>query len=227
MVACAPITQEQIRAEIWMGSMLLAKTPFVTSFSVNQSRSQVSHTFSVTFDMIVGLSFPLGENIEIKAGTRGNLRTVFSGVLESTSASPSYGKPSYFSVTLAGRGVLSGLENKKFSRRLRSAGQGLFCLITGGSANRPQAYTSLAKRGNTGNQQTIVSKPSPSARGGEHSPLIVSSHDGSNQATGGLPAEVAGTPSGAESGAASGDFRSHTHESADQGGPAFAVYSAD
>ncbi len=226
MTACVPITQEKIRAEIWMGSMLLASTPFVKSFSVSKSRNQISHTFNVTFEMVAGLSFPLGENLEIRAGTKGNLKTVFTGMIESSSAQPAFGKPSYFSVVLAGRGVLSNLENKRFSRRLRSAGQGLFCSITGTAGNRPSAYWNLDKRVNSGNQQAIASHPNPAAATGEHSPFIKHPDGGGNQATGGTAAEIAGSVQGGE-GDSSGGLTVHTHESLDEGGPAFAVYSAD
>lgn len=226
MAACVPITLEKIRAEVWMGSMLLARTPFVQSFSVSKSRNQISNTFNVTFEMVAGLSFPLRESLEIRAGIKGNLKTVFTGIIESSTVSPAWGKPSYFSVVLTGRGVLSNLENKKFSRRLSSTGQGLFCSITASAGNRPSAYWSLDKRVNSGNQQAIVNHPNPAAAAGENSPFIVHSDGGGNQSTGGTAAEIAGRGTGGAEGSGDGS-RVHTHESLDQGGPAFAVYSAD
>lgn len=226
MAACVPITLEKIRAEVWMGSMLLARTPFVQNFSVSKSRNQISNTFNVTFEMVAGLSFPLGENLEIRAGTKGNLKTVFTGIIETNTASPAWGKPSYFLVVLTGRGVLSNLENKKFSRRLSSTGQGLFCAITSTAGNRPSAYWNLDKRVNSGNQQTLADHPNPAVATGENSPFIKLSDAGGNQATGGTAAEIAGKGTGGGEGSGEG-FRIHTHEDLDQGGPAFAVYSSD
>ena len=231
MTACVPVTQEKIRAEILMGGISLAKTPFVTNFNVTQSRNQISGTFSVTMDLIGGTAFPLGEKIVIKAGTKGNEKKIFTGVVENTSAQPAFGKPSYFTVTLSGRGVLSTLENKRFSRRLKAEGQGMFCLITGGGGNRPQSYYNLDKRVNAGNHQTIAEFPNPAAKGlGENSPFIVYDESSSNQSTGGTAARLAGTGVGGDEDrgtGGTGDFRSHTHENLEEGGPAFAVYSAD
>lgn len=228
MASCVPITEEKVRAEIWMGDVLLAKTPFVQNFNVNKSRSQISSTFSTTFELLGGTVFPLGEKLVIKAGTRGNLKTIMVGIIETTQVSPVFGKPSYFSITLGGRGVLSVLENKKFSRRLKSSGQGVFCLIKGGSGNRPQAYYSLDKTVSSGNHTIISNSPNPATRGGEQSPLVVNKESGSNQATGGYTSRLARQPQGGDSQAGGqGSFRTHTHENEEQGGPAFGVYSAD
>lgn len=226
MIACVPITREEIRAEVWLGDVRLAKTPFVLSFNVNESRGQISKTFSVTFEMIGGTAFPLGANLVIKAGTKNNIRTVFTGVLDSATAQPAFGKPSYFTISLGGRGVLSVLENKKFSRRLPSEGQGVFCLITGGSANRPTSYYTLDKKVRSGNHQMSLQSPDP-AKGGENSPLIVHRESGENQGSGGLPVRLAGRSSSGTTGEEAGGLNIHTHESTDEGGPAFAVYSAD
>jgi hypothetical protein len=226
MSPCTTIDREEVRAEVWMGTALLAKTPFIKSFNVSKSRNQLTNTFNITFEMIAGTAFPLLSPLEIKAGTKGNLKTIFTGLIESTTAQPAFGKPSYFSITLGGRGVLSGLENKKFSRRLKSDGQGLFCLITGGSKNRPQSYYNLDKRIVSGNHTSIVGSPNPARTEGENSPYVKFPDSGANQATGGLPSEIANRPSGGGEG--TGDaFRTHTHENMDEGGPAFATYSSD
>jgi hypothetical protein len=222
--SCITIDREEIRAEVYLGGTLLATTPFVKNFNVNMGRSQFSTTFSVTMELLAGTVFPIGANLSIAAGTRGNLNTVFTGLIESTTAQPSFGKPSYFLVTLSGQGVLSNLKDKKFSRRLRSAGQGLYCLITGGGQNRPQSYWSLDKRVVAGNQTMVRNSPNLARREGENSPLAISDGSG-NQAIGGRPEEIAGQPSGGEGG--TGEFRTHTHENMDEGGPAFAVYSPD
>jgi len=231
MVACVPITQEKIRAEIFMGGTSLAATPFVLNFNVTQSRNQISGTFSVTIEMIGGTAFPLGEKLVIKAGTKGNEKKVFTGIVEGTSAQPAFGKPSYFTVTLSGRGVVSTLENKRFSRRLKAEGQGLFCMITGGGGNRPASYYNLDKRVNSGNQQAIAGSPNPAAKGlGENSPFVVFDDSSSNMSQGGIAAKLAGKGQGGDEDrgtSGGGDLGIHTHEDLEQGGPAFAVYSAD
>ena len=195
---------------------------------MSKARSQISNTFSATFDVQAGITFPLGAKLVIKAGLRGNLKTIFTGIIETTQASPSFGKPSYFTLQMTGRGVLSGLENKKFSRRLKSDGQGLFAVITGGSANRPKAYTSLDKKRKAGNNLSRVSSPNPANATGENSPYVkfVGNAD---QASGGTAARLAGRPSGGDksNGGEGTGFKVHDHSDLDNGGPAFAVYSSD
>jgi hypothetical protein len=179
--------------------------------------------------MLAGVSFPIGEKLTIKAGTKNNLKVVFTGFIESTNVQPAFGKPSYLSVTLAGRGVLSQLENKKFSRRLKADGQGLFCVITGGAANRPQSYYSLDRKITSGNQTVLNGSPNPAdPKTGENSPFVkhIDSHSGGG-ATGGKISDLAGYPTGGGEGEGTGAVTPHTHDSLEEGGPAFAVYSSD
>lgn len=225
MVSCLPVTSEKIRAELWMGPTLVTKTPFIKSFSVNKSRNQTSNTFNVSFELLAGFSFPLGEMLTIKAGTRGNLKSIFTGMIEGTSVQPAFGKPSYLSVSLNGRGVLSKLENKRFSRRLRADGQGLYCMITG-SVNRPSTLVSIDNKVSAGNRTIKTDSPNPAARG-ENSPLIIYSNTKASPASGGTLRDVAGRTSGGGGTGSGGDFRPHTHEDLDSGGPAFGVYSSD
>jgi len=233
---CIPITQEKVRAELWMGTdLLLSKTPFIKSFNVGKARGQLTNTFNITFEMLAGTVFSQTDKIVIKAGVKGDLKTIFTGYIEATKSSPIFGKPSYFSILLSGRGVLSQLENKKFSRRLKSDGQGMFCLIKSGGKNRPSKGTSLDRGKSSGNTTVMFPTPDPasstgggSAGGGEHSQLNVYNAPGTNQAAGGIAARVAGRPvGGSEDDAQGGGLGIHTHESNDQGGPAFGVYSAD
>jgi hypothetical protein len=230
--SCIPVLQEKVRAEVWMGDTLLAKTPFVRNFSITSSRSQISNTCSVTFEMIAGQPFPLNSSLVIKAGTKGNEKDKFTGFVESSNVQPSFGKPSYFQVTLSARGVLSQLENKKFSRRLRADGQGLFCTITGGASNRPESFFSLSRQVESGNRTTMSRSPNPTrANGaGEHSPLILNKSSVSATDPSLSFSDVAERPTkegGDDAGAGAGAFRVHTHENLDEGGPAFAVYSSD
>jgi hypothetical protein len=231
MVSCIPITQEQIRAEVWMGDTLLAKTPFINSFNVSKGRGQLSGTFNVTFEMIAGTQFPIGQRLVIKAGTKGNLKSIYTGFIETTKISPAHAKPSYFSVNLGGQGVLSQLENKKFTRRLKSDGQGMFCLITGGSSNRPSSVMSLDRTHSSGNRTATNLSPNPATGGGEQSQWTkYVGGAGEGGATGSAASRLATKPSGgpdANAGSSGSGLGVHTHEDLDNGGPAFGVYSAD
>ena len=231
MPTCIPITEEKIRAELWLGDQgsgtRLAKTPFISDFTVSKSRGQLTDTCSVTFEMIAGTPFTTGQGLSIKAGTKGNLKTIFTGSIISTKVSPSFGKPSYFSINLGAEGILAELENKKFSRRLKSDGQGMFCLITGGSANRPDSATSLDRRHSSGNRTIANTSPNPAVQGGEHSQLTRFGSAGSQHAEGGPASRLAGEPSTSKDANSGSGGGIHTHESNDEGGPAFGVYSAD
>jgi len=227
MVACVPATQEKIRAEVWMGSTKIAETPFIQSFSVNESRSQITNTFTVTLEAMGDIKFPLREKLIIKAGTVGNLRTIMTGTIESTTVKPSFGKPTYFLFILGGKGVLSALKNKKFSRRLKSSGQGVFCLITGGKKLVEAGFT-LTKNVKSGNHKFTGKSPDPARNKGEESPLNVHNSVFANQARGGAAAQFASPDGGgSDGGRGGGGFRPHTHENVEEGGPAFAVYSSD
>ncbi len=229
MVSCIPITEEKIRAELWLGdTTLLAKTPFISDFTVSKSRGQLTDTCSITFEMIAGTPFTSGQRLTIKAGTKDNLKTIFTGSIVNTKVSPSFGKPSYFSINLGAEGILSELENKKFSRRLKSDGQGLFCLIQGGSANRPSSVTSLDRQHSSGNRTAVNSSPNPATLGGEHSQLTQYASSGAKHAEGGAASRLAGKPSTSQdANSGGGGLGVHTHENEEQGGPAFGVYSAD
>ncbi len=224
---CLPVVQENIRAEVYLGGVLLAKTPYIKSFNVSKSRGQVSNTFNITLELLGSTSFnSLGGNLSIRAGLKGDLKDIFTGVIESNQVRPAFGKPSYYSITLAGRGILSELENKTFSRRLKTDGQGLFCLITSGPSNRPASLKSLDKTVKAGNQDQLASSPNPAGTG-EQSPLVVFNSAGEKVGNhgGGLLGSIAGKPSGA--GTPGDGFRTHTHESLDEGGPAYGVFSSD
>jgi hypothetical protein len=230
MVAtCIPITEEKVRAEVYLGAQLLAKTPFVLNFTVNKSRTQLSTTASVTLELLAGTSFPLGEQLKIKAGLRGSLKDIFAGEINTTRVDPSFGKPSYYKLTMTASGVLSKLEGKKFSRRLRSDGQGMFCLITGAGGPRPDAYYSLDAPKKAGNGERIATTPDPSRYGsGEQSGLVIYNRGQGTAGAGGTAIDYARQPAATSTGnAGSGDFKVHDHSDLDNGGPAWGVYSAD
>jgi hypothetical protein len=227
MPSCLPVVQEAVRAEVLLGTQIIAKTPFVKSFNVQQSRSQASTTFNVTMEVFAGTPFNLGEMLTIRAGTKGNLREIFTGKIESTQVRPSFGKPSYFSLTLSGRGVLSELENKTFSRRLKSTGQGLYCLITGGPTNAVDKFYSPDRTVQVGNQSFVSGSPNP-AKEGEHSPLIVHRNSLSESVVGGPIGRIAEKPTGSSDLTGGGEgLGVHDHSDMDKGGPSFGVYSSD
>lgn len=225
--SCLTVTEEKIRAIVSLGGVEF-RTPYVKSFNVNKSRGQISNTFNVTLEVLAGTSFSLGQPVVIRAGLRGSEKKIFTGVVEGTSVRPVYGKPSYFSLTVQGSGVLSVLENKTFSRRLSSTGQGLFCLITGGNEQHAEKFYSLSKRVDSGNHTVVSSSPSPTGGEGDQSPLIIHESSTASKADGGIAGQIAGKPASGGSEGTSGDgFRSHTHEDMTEGGPSFGVYSAD
>jgi len=228
-ITCGSVDLEKIRAEVLIGGDVIARTPFVKSFSVNKSRTQLSNTFNVTLQVLAGISFTPGEKLSIRAGLRGNLKTIFTGIIKSTQVQPTFGLPGYFSITLSGRGVLSALENKKFSRRLKVDGQGLYVLITGGSANRPTKGFSPDQPARGGNRQTISKSPDPAQQTGEHSVFIRNRSSGKSPITGNIAIDIAGKTEGGAGGAlgGTGGEAIHDHSTLEQGGPSFAVYSAD
>lgn len=225
--SCLTVTEEKIRAIVSLGGVEF-RTPYVKSFNVNKSRGQISSTFNVTLEVLAGTSFSLGQPVVIRAGLRGREKKIFTGVVEGTSVRPVHGKPSYFSLTVQGGGVLSVLEGKTFSRRLSSTGQGLFCMISSGPEKHAEKFYSLSKEVSSGNHTTIASSPSPAKGDGEQSPLVIHNSGLSSKADGGIAGQIAGKPSsGGQEGTGGEAFRNHTHEDLTEGGPAFAVYSAD
>jgi hypothetical protein len=228
MAICTPIPQERIRAELWFGNTRIAKTPYILSFNVTKARSQISDTFSMQLEVLAVTSFPLGQNLQIRAGIRGNLKTIFTGVIKQTRIDPAFGKPSYFKMSISGSGVLSQLEGKKFSRRLRSAGQGMYCMITSGG-DRVDAYYSLdgSKLG-SGNKEFIGPSLSPSkSTGGENTPVILYNAHAPGGGTQSRLGSLVSDSSGTTSTQATDGLTIHTHESIEEGGPAFGVYSSE
>ena len=223
---CLAVTKEKIRAEVLLGTQVIARTPFVKSFNVQKARTQISSTFSLVAEIPAAIQFQLGEKISIRAGLRGNLKTIFTGNIDNLSPSPALGKPSYYTIRMSGGGVLSELENKTFSRRLQSTGQGLFCLITGGPSNAADKYYVPDKPVKSGNHTFVNDSPNPVK--GQNSGLVVHNSSPNQASTGGILGHVAERPGGgAEVGAGGGSFVDHEHKDIGDGGPAFGVYSAD
>ncbi len=230
MVAtCLPLIEEKVRAEVYLGNVLLAKTPFVLSFSVSKARTQLTNTATVQLELLAGASFPLGEQLKVVAGLRGDLKEIFSGEIVGTRVDPSFGKPSYYKLTLTAQGVLSKLEGKKFSRRLRTDGQGLFAKITSAPGARPTAGYSPDLTKQSGNGNVISGSPNPVSTGGQGKlPFVTYEKGQSNPGSGGRTAAWAHKPqSSGGTDSSSGSNVIHDHGSLEKGGPSWGVYSSD
>jgi hypothetical protein len=226
-MACIPTINEKVRAEVWMGDTLIAKTPFVKSFSIQEARSQMYTTLSLTVEVMGGIPFPLGENLTVKAGLRGNLITRFTGEIGKTTVKPSFGKPSYYTMIIEGQGVLSALDGKTFTRRIPPNSEGTYCLITGGAKNSVDKFKTLDKKVQSGNHQMTSTSPNPSRNYGENSPLVVHKKNTlGNSSKGGLVGALASPPTNSDPDA-TGGLGVHDHSDLDNGGPAFGVFSSE
>lgn len=110
----------KIRSEITIGD-LIVRTPYVLSFSVNRQRGSIS-TFSAKLKVSHStVNGPIsGSEIKIKAGIEGDLKLIFTGIVENMQITPVFDDPSYVNLNLSGSDVLKLLNGKKFTRRCRS-----------------------------------------------------------------------------------------------------------
>jgi len=155
MVTCANITLEKIRAEIIFGSLSF-ETPDVKSFSVSRSRGQLAATFSASIEVPSTTIFPIDQNVVIKAGVVGDIKTIFTGTVLSITVNPSFERATTYVINMSGSDKLQELEGKTFSRRQRTRGDSTFAAITGISSRRPQKGISLEKRKQSGGSTQIV-----------------------------------------------------------------------
>jgi hypothetical protein len=169
MATCANITLEKIRAELDFGGELVFATPDIESFSVQRSRQQLAATFNASISVPADVIFPAGQDVTIKAGTLGNLKTLFTGKVLSIDVSPTYEDATSYVVNLSGQDVFHELEGHTFSRRQRTRGQSNFAAITGIASRNPQKGVSYEKRiGNGGSHR--LRNPTPNIR--EHPKLV-------------------------------------------------------
>ena len=168
MVSCANITLEKIRAEITIGDKIF-ETPDIKSFNVSKSRGQLAGTFSASIEVPVTQRFATGEQVVIRAGTEGNLKTIFTGEVRTVTVNPAFERADSYIINLAGADGLQRLEGKNISRRQRTRPAQTFAAITQVSP-KPQKGISLDKRiGGSGGSQSIQS-PSTNLR--ENSKLV-------------------------------------------------------
>lgn len=149
MVTCANITLERIRAEISFG-ILSFETPDVKSFSVSRSRGQLAATFSASIEVPATTIFPVDQDIVIRAGVLGDIKTIFTGKVLNITVNPSFERASTYVVNMSGSDRLQELDGKTLSRRQRARAASTFAAITGVSSRRPQKGISTEKRKQSG-----------------------------------------------------------------------------
>lgn len=136
MASCANITIEKIRAEIQIGDKTFV-TPDIKSFNVTRSRSSLAATFSASIEVPITQKFATGTQIVIRAGTEGNLQTIFTGSVKSVTVNPAFERASSYIITLSGSDKFQELEGKNISRRQRTRAAQTFAAITS-ITKRPQ-----------------------------------------------------------------------------------------
>jgi len=155
MVTCANITLEKIRAELDFGGSLVFSTPDIQSFSVQRGRSQLAASFNAAVKVPANVVFPVGQDVTIRAGTLGNLKTIFTGQVLSIQVNPAFDDATSYVVNLNGQDLFHELEGHTFSRRQRTRGLTTFASITGISARNPQKGVSYEKRIGAGGTHRI------------------------------------------------------------------------
>lgn len=169
MVTCTNITLERIRAELDFGGSLIFSTPDIDSFSVQRSRSALAASFNASITVPADTVFPVGQDVTIRAGTLGNLKTIFTGQVLSITVNPTFDDATKYQVNISGQDIFQELEGHTFSRRQRTRAQSTFAGITGISSRNPQKGVSYEKRiGNGGTHR--LSSQTPNVR--EHSKLV-------------------------------------------------------
>lgn len=225
-IDCTNIEIEQIRAQIRINNSYVVEPKNIRAFSVNKSRSSISATFSATIEIPSGASFgnsTSGGLIEIWAGTKDNYlkKKIFTGVIRQVIPNPVPGKPNYMSISLSGNDILYKLENKKFSRRIKTDGPGLFVTIEGSKTKRPSSIWAIDKRVGAGTHTYTNNTPSISDRK-EHN-TVTHAPDYSKTSRDMLGNGIEPVPEPGRAG--QGDLIIHQHDSLSKGGPAFGVYS--
>jgi hypothetical protein len=168
MVTCANITLEKIRAEISFGALAF-ETPDVKSFNVTRSRGQLAATFSASVEVPATTVFPVDQDVVIKAGIEGDLKTIFTGKVLSITVNPSFERATTYVVNMSGSDRLHELEGKTISRRQRARAASTFAAITGISSRRPQRGVSTEKRKQSGGSNRLAN-PDTNIR--EHSKIV-------------------------------------------------------
>lgn len=110
-----------VRAEIYSGGTLgslelISYTPYILSFNVSKNRGQNS-SFNASIKLNSDVLNKIGKYIQIRAGRKGDLKTIFTGYVKKMVPNPSWDDPSFFIVNLSGTDALAELADKKITRR--------------------------------------------------------------------------------------------------------------
>lgn len=218
---CVGIRNEPVRAKIVLSGYTV-ETPYVKSYSIERGRGKLVATFSASVEVPVTATFVAGSNLEIWAGLKDNLTKRFTGEIRTITTQPHFSKAGYFVINMSGVDAMGVLENKTFSRRLRSDGFSLWVSIDSGPTNRPTRGVSIDKTIRNGSHQ--VTSSSPKLTSTEHSKLIKMPKRGQNKH--GPYKRADGLGSG-ETDGSKGNLTIHDHTTMEKGGPAWGTYSAD
>ena len=219
-INCVGIVNEPVRARVVLSGFTV-ETPYVKSFNIDRARGKLAATFSASLEIPVTASFTPGADIQIWGGVKGNLTKRFTGTIKNMTTQPHFNKASYFIVNISGVDSMGVLENKTFSRRLRSDGFSLFVSIDSGPSNRATRGVSIDKTIKNGHHQ--VTGPSPKLTSSEHSKLTKMPKRGNSKH--GLYGKAEGLGAGEKEG--STGLTVHDHTTMEKGGPSFSSYSAD
>ncbi|KKN11072.1 hypothetical protein LCGC14_1030170 [marine sediment metagenome] len=168
MVSCANITIEKIRAVIQIGDKEFV-TPDIKSFNVTRSRSSLAATFSASIEVPITQKFATGTQVVIKAGTEGDLQTIFTGSVRSVTVNPAFEKATSYIITLSGADKFQELEGKNISRRQRTRAVQTFAAITS-VTKRPQRGISYDVR--IGGGSGSATYTADDTQIGEHSKIV-------------------------------------------------------
>lgn len=219
-ISCTNVEIEKIRARVKINDYII-ETPYVKSISVNKSRSSNIGTFSATIELPVNVNIgTTSGQVEIYAGTKNNYlkRRIFTGVIRQVVANPCPGKPNYMLLNISGRDMMYKLENKKFSRRIKSDGPGVFVVIEGSRGARPSSVWSIDKRIRSGSNK--YTGDSPALYPKEPNELIKGPSMAPSHTWLGPLSEIVPEP-----GKTAAGLNIHDHSSQNKGGPAFGSYS--
>jgi len=113
------ITMVKIRATISVGNFSVS-TPYVVRFDVNKSRGQIS-TFDARIKVHYDKTVLTGSQLQIRAGSLGHEKLIFSGIVKKATITPCFDDPQYVMMDLSGADVMSLLQGKKFTRRCKAS----------------------------------------------------------------------------------------------------------
>jgi len=220
MATCLGIRTEKIRARVVLSTFSVS-TPHIKAFNIDETRGQLSKTFSCTLEVPVSASYVPGTDLEIHASVGGVEKQKFTGVIKSIQVQPSFDKAGYYILNISGTDKLGDLEGKTFSRRLRSDGFSLFVSIDSGPSNRPSRGLSIDKRVR-GGKHTYTS-PTPNPNKADHTKLTYMPKRGSSKyGEFGKIGEIGPNDNGSGSGG-----KVHDHSSMENLGPAWGTYISD